>query len=236
MSPTIVSTARARSSTRADGRPSRRSSGSPTGRPRGQASPPAPPTGRHEAVERRDGDPERYRRARASSARSSAVNGEIATALPRRRRRPRRGRRALIELDGTPDKSRLGANAILAVSLACARAEAAVAGEPLWRHLAGDAEPLLPMPMVNIISGGLHAGRQLDFQDFLVMPVGADSYREALRTVVAVYDATAEVLGEHGLSVLKADEGGFGPRARVARSGAGTARRRRRARGPAHRR
>ena len=70
------------------------------------------------------------------------------------------------------------------------------------------------MPMVNIISGGLHAGRQLDFQDFLVMPVGAESYREALRTVVAVYEATADVLRERGLSVLKADEGGFGPRAR----------------------
>ena len=87
----------------------------------------------------------------------------------------------MIELDGTPDKSRLGANAILAVSLAVARAAAARAGVPLWRHLAGGGPVTLPMPMVNIISGGLHAGRQLDFQDFLVMPVGAARTREALR-------------------------------------------------------
>ena len=90
--------------------------------------------------------------------------------------------------------------------------------------------------MVNVISGGLHAGRQLDFQDFLVMPVGAESYREALRMVVEVYEATADVLRERGLSVLKADEGGFGPGARVARRGARAARHRRRARRPAPRR
>jgi len=117
----------------------------------------------------------------------------------------------LIDLDGTPDKSRLGANAILAVSLACARAEAAVAGAPLWRHLAADGDPVLPLPMVNMISGGLHAGRQLDFQDFLIMPVGAGSYGEALRWIVEVYEATAEVLRDQGLTVLKADEGGYGP-------------------------
>jgi enolase len=167
-------------------------------------------TGRHEAVERRDGDAARFG-GRGVLRAVEAVNTEIAAAI--------RGAdvdlaavdRTLLELDGTPDKSRLGANAILAVSLACARAEAAVAGRPLWRHLAGDSEPMLPMPMVNVISGGLHAGRQLDFQDFLVMPVGAASYREALRMVVEVYEATAEVLRERGLSVLKADEGGFGP-------------------------
>ena len=114
------------------------------------------------------------------------MNTEIATAIRGADADLAAVDRTLIELDGTPDKSRLGANAILAVSLACARAEAAVAGRPLWRHLAGDSEPLLPMPMVNVISGGLHAGRQLDFQDFLVMPVGAGSYREALRMVVEV--------------------------------------------------
>ncbi len=165
-------------------------------------------TGRHEAVELRDGDPSRFR-GRGVLKAVAAVNGEIAETL--------RGKpvdlddvdRALIELDGTADKSRLGANAILAVSLACARAEAAAAGLPLWRHLG--AEPLLPLPMVNIVSGGLHAGRQLDFQDFLVMPVGARTYRDALRMVVDVYEATADVLCERGLTVLKADEGGFGP-------------------------
>jgi enolase len=140
-----------------------------------------------------------------------AVNTDIARAVAGAPPDLQAVDRALIELDGTPDKSRLGANAILAVSLACARAEAAVAGRPLWRHLAGDAEPVLPLPMVNIVSGGLHAGRQLDFQDFLVVPVGAASYRDALRMVVEVYEATAAVLAERGLSVLKADEGGFGP-------------------------
>ena len=165
-------------------------------------------TGRHEAVERRDGDPSRYH-GRGVLGAVAAINTEIAQTLSGVNVDLAAVDRTLIELDGTPDKSRLGANAILAVSLATARAEAA--GQPLWRHLAADSEPLLPMPMVNIISGGLHAGRQLDFQDFLVMPVGASSYREALRMVVEVYEATAEVLRERGLSVLKADEGGFGP-------------------------
>lgn len=167
-------------------------------------------TGRHEAVERRDEDASRYR-GRGVLRAVGAVDGELAQAIlgmaPDRAAVDAR----LIDLDGTPDKSRLGANAILAVSLACARAEAAVAGQPLWRHLAGDADAVLPMPMVNIISGGLHAGRQLDFQDFLIMPVGAESYREALRWIVEVYESTADVLRERGLTALKADEGGFGP-------------------------
>jgi enolase len=167
-------------------------------------------TGRHEAVERRDGDPSRYA-GRGVLGAIGAVTGEIARALTGAPVDRAAVDRTLIELDGTRDKSRLGANAILAVSLAAARAEAACAGLPLWRHLAGDADPVLPLPMVNIVSGGLHAGRQLDFQDFLVMPVGAASYGEALRMVVAVYDATAAVLRERALTTLKADEGGFGP-------------------------
>ena len=165
-------------------------------------------TGRHEAVELRDGDPSRFQ-GRGVLRAVASVNGEIADALRGHDADVRAVDRVLVELDGTPDKSRLGANAILAVSLACARAEAALAGAPLWRHLG--SEPLLPLPMVNILSGGLHAGRQLDFQDFLVIPVGAATYREALRIVVAVYEATADVLRERGLTVLKADEGGFGP-------------------------
>jgi enolase len=165
-------------------------------------------TGRHEAVERRDRDPARYR-GRGVLGAVAAVNGEIADAVTGADVDLRAVDRTLVELDGTTDKSRLGANAILAVSLACARAEAAVAGVPLWRHLG--SEPLLPLPMVNMISGGLHAGRQLDFQDFLVMPVGAETFREALRMVVEVYEATADVLRERGLTVLKADEGGYGP-------------------------
>jgi enolase len=167
-------------------------------------------TGRHEAVERRDGDASRYR-GRGVLGAVASVNGEIAAALHGAAVDRAAVDAQLIELDGSPDKSRLGANAILAVSLACARAEAALAGQPMWRHLAGDAGAVLPMPMVNIISGGLHAGRQLDFQDFLIMPVGAASYREALRWIVEVYESTADVLRERGLTVLKADEGGFGP-------------------------
>lgn len=167
-------------------------------------------TGRHEAVERRDGDPARFR-GRGVLGAVAAVHGEIADALVGTEPDGAAVDARLIALDGTPDKSRLGANAILAVSLACARAEAALAGVPLWRHLARGGDPVLPLPMVNIVSGGLHAGGQLDFQDFLAMPVGAPTYREALRCIVEVYEATGEVLRERGLSTLKADEGGFGP-------------------------
>ncbi|WCB93304.1 Enolase 2 [Baekduia alba] len=167
-------------------------------------------TGRHEAVERRDGDPDRYR-GRGVLGAVAAVNGEIAAAIVGAEPDLAAVDARLIALDGTPDKARLGANAILAVSLATARAEAARAGVPLWRHLAGASEAVLPMPMANIISGGLHAGRQLDFQDFLIMPVGAGSYHEALRWIVEVHESTADVLRERGLTALKADEGGFGP-------------------------
>jgi enolase len=167
-------------------------------------------TGRHEAVELRDGDPHRYG-GRGVQRAVQAIEGIIAPALTGRLPMQSEIDEALIGLDGTDDKSRLGANALLAVSLATARAAAACAGIPLWRHLAGDRQPVLPLPMVNIISGGLHAGRQLDFQDFLVIPVGARSYSEALEMCVAVYGATADVLTAAGYSTLKADEGGFGP-------------------------
>jgi enolase len=121
--------------------------------------------------------------------------------------------RMLCALDGTPDKSRLGANAVLGVSLACAHAGAAVRGQPLWRYLDRAGRARLPLPMVNLISGGLHAGGNLDFQDFLLLPVGARSYAEALAMAVAVYRALAAVLTRHGFEgVLVGDEGGFGPR------------------------
>ena len=152
-------------------------------------------TGRHEAVELRDGDLSRFR-GRGVLRAVAAVNGEIDEVLRGRRADLREVDSVLIELDGTPDKSRLGANATLAVSLACARAEAALAGVPLWSHLGDD--PLLPLPMVNIVSGGLHAGGRLDFQDFLVVPVGAERYRDALRMAVEVYEAPADVLRERG--------------------------------------
>jgi enolase len=168
-------------------------------------------TGRHEAVERRDGDQARYG-GRGVLGAVAAVNGEIREALRGMEPEQRAIDNALVALDGTPDKSRLGANAILAVSLATARALAAVKGAPLWRSLAGDLPLSLPMPMVNILSGGLHAGRQLDFQDFLVIPAGAERYSQALEWVVRIHVAMGEVLSRRGLSTLKADEGGYGPR------------------------
>jgi enolase len=131
--------------------------------------------------------------------------------------------RKLRELDGTPDKSRLGANALLGVSLACAHAAAAAKRVPLWQHLAelpspsgrtvGGEGPRMPLPMVNLISGGLHAGRNLDMQDFLFLPIGANSYSEALHMTVRVYRALSVTLQEHGYEgVLVGDEGGFGPK------------------------
>ena len=132
--------------------------------------------------------------------------------------------RVLCEIDGTANKSRAGANAILGVSLAAARAAAASKGLPLWRYLA-PSQPspaagggrgggaCLPLPMVNLISGGLHAGGNLDFQDFLLLPIGARSYSESLEMTVAVYRALSGVLTRHGFEgVLVGDEGGFGPR------------------------
>jgi len=117
----------------------------------------------------------------------------------------------LIALDGTADRSRLGGNTLLAVSLATARAAALAEGTPLWRRLGRGAEPLLPLPMVNMISGGLHATGGVAFQDFLAIPVGATSFAEAIETCVRVRDALGARLAASGLTTLKADEGGFGP-------------------------
>ena len=167
-------------------------------------------TGRHEAVELRDRDAPRYQ-GRGVLAAVAAVNGEIADAVAGREPEQHAIDDTLRRLDGTPDKSRLGANAILAVSLAVARAGAAVAGLPLWEHLAGGRAVTLPIPMVNIVSGGLHASRQLDFQDFLVIPVGANTYSLAVEMAVAVHTATGAILRKRGLTTLRADEGGYGP-------------------------
>src|SRR5579872_105629 len=155
-------------------------------------------TGRHEAVELRDGDKLRYRGAGVRNAVAN-VTKVIGPAIAGHDAREQADLdKLLIELDGTPDKSRLGANATLAVSLAVARAAAAGHGQPLWRYLLRQ-RPLLPMPMVNILSGGLHAGRNLDLQDFLVVPYGAVTYSEALHTCVLVHWAMKDVLKEHGL-------------------------------------
>jgi enolase len=170
-------------------------------------------TGRHEAVELRDGDPSRFGGKGVRKAVAN-VNEQIAPhLLNRSASEQERIDRLLCKLDGTPNKSRLGANAILGVSLACAHAAAAGYREPLWRRLAPDCQPRLPLPMVNLISGGLHAGGNLDFQDFLLLPIGARSYSEALAMAVNVYRALSTVLIRHGFEgVLVGDEGGFGPK------------------------
>jgi enolase len=172
-------------------------------------------TGRHEAVELRDGDPTRFG-GRGVLRAVAHVRQEIG---PRLLGLPVTDQelidRTLCGLDGTPDKSRLGANALLGASLACAHAAAALRQVPLWRWLDRTRAARLPLPMVNLISGGLHAGGNLDFQDFLLLPIGARSYGEALRMAVAVYRALGQTLTRHGFEgVLVGDEGGFGPRLR----------------------
>jgi enolase len=170
-------------------------------------------TGRHEAVEVRDHDPARYG---GKGVRRAVANVRDVIA-PRLLGLPATDQalvdRTLCELDGTPNKSRLGANALLGVSLACAHAAAAAAGVPLWRYLERDGAARMPLPMVNLISGGLHAGGNLDFQDFLLLPVGARSFAEALEMTGHVYRALADALTWAGFeAVLVGDEGGFGPR------------------------
>jgi enolase len=119
--------------------------------------------------------------------------------------------RALIELDGTPNKSRLGANAILGVSLAAAHAQAAEEGLPLWRYLGGEAARVLPVPMMNVLNGGAHADNSVDFQEFMVVPCGAESFSECLRMGVEVFHALKATLHKRGLSTAGGDEGGFAP-------------------------
>jgi enolase len=168
-------------------------------------------TGEHEALELRDGDPARYggkgvRRAVAN------VNETIAPALRGMDADDQRAVDArLVALDGTDDKSRLGANAILAVSLASARARAASRREPLYRALGGEAATLLPVPQMNVINGGAHATNPLDFQEFMIVPHGAPSFPEAIRQGVEVYHALRKLLERRGLTTAVGDEGGFAP-------------------------
>jgi enolase len=170
-------------------------------------------TGCHEAKELRDGDPARFGGKGVRSAVAN-VNSPIAARLLGMPATEQTAiDRTLCELDGTPDKSRLGANAILGVSLACAHAAAASSQLPLWRYLDGEGQATMPLPMVNLISGGLHAGGNLDFQDFLLLPSGARSYSEALEMTGRLYRTLSAVLTAHGFEgVLVGDEGGFGPR------------------------
>ena len=166
-------------------------------------------TGTHEAHERRDGG-ERYGGKGVRGA-VRALRDEIGPLLLGRDPADQQAiDTALRELDGTPDLHRLGANAVLAASVACALAAARAQGSPLWQLLAPDDPPLLPLPMVNVISGGAHAGRMIDVQDFLVVPVGASSFAEAVEWASRVRAATAEELRSHGHEVsLVADEGGL---------------------------
>ncbi|MBA3413061.1 MAG: phosphopyruvate hydratase [Actinobacteria bacterium] len=167
-------------------------------------------TGRFEAVELRDGGAEWGGKSVMQAVRN--VETEIAEAV--------RGLdaadlaaldRTLIELDGTPNKRRLGANALLGVSLASAKAAAAEVGVPLYRFLGGDGAHILPVPMMNVINGGAHAQNSIDFQEFMVVPVGAESFSEAMRTGAETFHALRELLHERGLATAVGDEGGFAP-------------------------
>jgi|HubBroStandDraft_6_1064221.scaffolds.fasta_scaffold00146_27 enolase len=168
-------------------------------------------TGEHEAVELRDGDNARFLGKGVLKAVEN-VNGEIADALANLDAADQRALdQKMIELDGTENKSRLGANAILAVSMAAARAAAAEYRLPLYRYLGGAGANTLPTPMMNILNGGAHADNNVDFQEFMVMPVGAPSFSEALRWGVEVFHTLKGVLKKRGYNTAVGDEGGFAP-------------------------
>ncbi|MFB3070109.1 MAG: phosphopyruvate hydratase, partial [Gemmatimonadales bacterium] len=168
-------------------------------------------TGEHEAVELRDGDPKRYGGKGVLKA-VQHVNETLASRLEGMSVEDQIGVDTLmVEIDGTPNKSKLGANAMLAVSLAVARAAAANAELPLYRYLGGPMAHVLPVPMMNILNGGAHASNNIDAQEFMVAPVGAESFGEALRMGVEVFHALKKVLHKQGLSTAVGDEGGFAP-------------------------
>ena len=168
-------------------------------------------TGEREAVELRDGDKSRYLGKGVLNA-VAAVNGELKEAVivmdPTQQAALDK---KLIDTDGTPNKNRLGANALLAVSMAAARAAANEAGQPLYKFLGGDAAKTMPVPMMNIINGGSHADNSVDFQEFMILPVGASSTTEAIRYGAEVFHALKKVLNGRGLNTAVGDEGGFAP-------------------------
>jgi enolase len=167
-------------------------------------------TGEFEATELRDGG-EAFGGKGVTQAVAN-VNGEIAEAVHGADATDQAGLdRTLVELDGTPNKSRLGANAILGVSLAAAHAAAAEEGLPLWRYLGGDAAHILPVPMMNVLNGGAHADNKVDFQEFMIVPVGASSFSEGLRVGAEVFHALKRTLHDRGLGTAGGDEGGFAP-------------------------
>ncbi|MES3675364.1 phosphopyruvate hydratase [Halomonas elongata] len=172
-------------------------------------------TGSREALELRDGDKSRYLGKGVSKA-VAAVNGEIRERLLGMDARDQRGLdEAMLELDGTDNKAKLGANAILAVSLAAAKAAANAKGMPLYAHIAElygqPGQYLMPVPMMNILNGGEHADNNVDIQEFMIQPVGAESFREALRMGAEVFHALKKVLAARGLATAVGDEGGFAP-------------------------
>ena len=168
-------------------------------------------TGAHEAVELRDGDGARYLGKGVMKA-LDAVNGEIGEALGGLDAEDQRDvDLTMIALDGTPNKARLGANAILGVSLAVAKAAAQARGLPLWSYVGGVNAHLLPVPMMNIVNGGEHADNPIDVQEFMIMPIGADSLAEAVRWGAEVFHTLKKALAQKGLSTAVGDEGGFAP-------------------------
>jgi enolase len=182
---------------------------------RGRAAVPSgASTGEREALELRDGDATRYLGKGVTRA-VAHVNGEIANAIKGRELSQRELDEAMIQLDGTPTKSRLGANALLGVSMAALRADAVRLGKPLYAHIAQTAQSssdyLLPVPMMNILNGGAHADSNVDFQEFMVMPVGFESFGDALRAGVEIFHALRGILKKRGLSTGVGDEGGFAP-------------------------
>jgi enolase len=168
-------------------------------------------TGAHEAVELRDGDKKRYLGKGVQKA-VAAVTGEIFDAIGGMDAEAQvKIDETLIALDGTPNKARLGANAILGVSLAVAKAAAAARGQPLYRYVGGTSARLLPVPMMNIVNGGVHADNPIDFQEFMIMPVGAQSFSEGLRMGVEVFQTLKKALQDAGHNTNVGDEGGFAP-------------------------
>jgi enolase len=167
-------------------------------------------TGEFEAVELRDGG-DAYLGKGVATAVDNA-NGELAEAVKGYDAADQEALdRAMLAADGTPNKGRLGANAILGISLAAAKAAAAEAGQPLWRHLGGESAATLPVPMMNVLNGGAHADNKVDFQEFMVIPVGAPSFSEALRTGAEVFHSLKKTLHKRGLGTAVGDEGGFAP-------------------------
>ena len=168
-------------------------------------------TGEREAVELRDGDKSRYLGKGVLNA-VQAVEEQIAPALAGMSAQDQMGvDNAMLELDGTPNKAKLGANAILAVSLATARAAAEDVDMPLWRYLGGPMARTMPVPMMNILNGGAHATNTVDFQEYMIVPIGAETFRDALRMGAEVFHALKKVLVKRGLATGVGDEGGFAP-------------------------